>query len=226
MNVTRTLAIVLRRTNFGEADRIIQFLTPGGKKSAMVKGARREKSRLSGGIELFAICDIVINDGRGELGILTSAKLVTFYKDILTDYDRMQFAYLAIKHVSSASEMTEGLEWYNLLSGVLAGLGDLQMSLELVQTWFYLRYSTLMGYGLSLQLDINGKKLVPGGRYSYSSEDRGMKISENGELTSSHIKLLRLVASKPLDKLVQVGGVECVMPGCLAVAREHAAISE
>jgi len=67
MNMRRTSAIVLRRTNYGEADRILQLLTPDGKRGVMAKGVRREKSRLAGGIELFAICEVVITDGKGEL---------------------------------------------------------------------------------------------------------------------------------------------------------------
>ena len=36
-------AIVLRRTNYGEADRIVTFLTPIGKISAIVKGVVVQK---------------------------------------------------------------------------------------------------------------------------------------------------------------------------------------
>ena len=39
---------------------------------------RRERSKLAGGIELFAICDVVIRSGRGDLGLLTSARLSAF----------------------------------------------------------------------------------------------------------------------------------------------------
>ena len=83
MKTIKTPAIVLRRTNYGEADRILQLLTPDGKLSVMAKRARREKSRLSGGIELFSICDVVVGEGKGELGILTSARLVHFYNNII-----------------------------------------------------------------------------------------------------------------------------------------------
>ena len=72
----RVRAIVLRRTNYGEADRILQLLTPEGRRAVMARGVRREKSKLAGGIELFAVSDIVINRGKGELGILTSARMV------------------------------------------------------------------------------------------------------------------------------------------------------
>ena len=49
----KTLAIVLRRTDFGEADRIINLLTPGGKVSAMARGVRKPKSKLAGAHTFF-----------------------------------------------------------------------------------------------------------------------------------------------------------------------------
>ena len=93
MKTVRTQAIVLRRTNYGEADRIVQLLTPEGRRSVMAKGVRREKSKLAGGIELFAVSDVVVGEGKGDLGVLTSAKLEHFYRHILKDYDRLQFGY-------------------------------------------------------------------------------------------------------------------------------------
>ena len=68
MKTTRTQAIVLRRTNYGEADRVLQILTPDGKFSVMARGARREKSRLNGGIELFSISEVVIGEGKSRWG--------------------------------------------------------------------------------------------------------------------------------------------------------------
>ncbi|HRQ86596.1 MAG TPA: recombination protein O N-terminal domain-containing protein, partial [Candidatus Saccharibacteria bacterium] len=50
MKTERTRAIILRRTNYGEADRILQLLTPEGRKSAIARGVRKEKSKLAGGI--------------------------------------------------------------------------------------------------------------------------------------------------------------------------------
>lgn len=65
MKTTRTRAIVLRRTNYGEADRILQLITPEGRQSVMARGVRREKSKLAGGIELFAVSDVVLGEGKG-----------------------------------------------------------------------------------------------------------------------------------------------------------------
>ncbi len=224
MKTTRTRAIVLRRTNYGEADRILQVLTPEGKRSVMARGVRREKSRLAGGIELFAICDIVITEGKSDLGILTSARLVQFYRHIMEDYDKMQFAYEVIKQVGKASEMVDEPEWYDVAAEVLMALDNKTISRQLVETWFYLRYAALLGAELSLAHDIHGEKLQSDMRYSYDISEKGLSESVRGELTADHIKFLRLVNAKPLAILAQIGGIETILPDCWMVARQHAAI--
>jgi DNA repair protein RecO (recombination protein O) len=224
MTSARTLAIVLRRTNYGEADRILQLLTPEGKKSVIARGVRREKSKLAGGIELFAVCDIVISQGKGDLGILTSARLVQFYRHILEDYDTLQFGYEVVKQVTKASEMVDEPEWYDVLAEVLAALDTLTISRKLIQTWFYLRFANLMGHELSLTNDINGKKLQSDLRYTYDVSEKGLRETPQGELNADHVKFLRLVNAKPLKVLVQVGGIDDILQECWLVARQHAAI--
>jgi len=224
MKTFRIQAIVLRRTNYGEADRIVQLLTPDGRQSVMARGVRKEKSKLAGGIELFAISDVVIGEGKGDLGVLTSAKLVQFYRHILEDYDRLQFGYLAIKLVARASETVNEPEWFDLLSEVLMGLDAVTISLPLVEAWFYIRYAGLLGHELNLELDINGDKLSPDVAYRYDSGEQGLRPVQNGELTGEHIKLLRLIASRSLKVLVQIGGIGELLPEALRVARDHAAI--
>lgn len=224
MKTTRTRAIVLRRTNFGEADRILQLLTPDGRRSVMARGVRKEKSKLAGGIELFAVSDVVIGEGRGELGVLTSAKLIQFYRHIIEDYDRLQFGYTAVKLVARASETVDEPEWYELLSDVLMGLDVKTLPLALVETWFYIRYAGLLGHDLNLQLDTDGNKLESDARYRYDVGDQGLRKAEKGDITGEHIKLLRLIATKSLQVLIQIGGVQEIIPACLQIAREHAAI--
>ena len=62
-NDIRTKAIVLRRTNYGEADRILNFLTEQGVIAAIAKGVRKEKSKLAGAVELFTVSDITHHKG-------------------------------------------------------------------------------------------------------------------------------------------------------------------
>jgi len=220
----RTRAIVLRRTNYGEADRIVQFLTPEGRQSVIARGVRKEKSKLAGGIELFAVSDVVIHRGRGDMGVLTSARLVHFYRHILEDYDRLQFGYEAVKQVGRATETVDESEWYDLLAETIAGLDVITIPRMLIEAWFYLRFAALLGHELSFKHDVGGEPLQANKRYMYDVSERGLREHINGELTADHIKFLRLLNVKPLGTIVQIGGVNDILPDCWHVARQHAAI--
>lgn len=224
MRTVRTRAIVLRRTNFGEADRILDLLTPDGRMSVMARGARKEKSKLAGGIELFAVCDVVVGEGKGGLGVLTSARLVQFYRHILEDYDRMQFAYETLTQVARASASLDEAEWYDIVAEVLAALDVPTVSLQLIQTWFYIRVAQLLGDELNASRDYGGEKLEADKKYRYDSQEKGFVEDANGSITSEHIKILRLVAAKPLSVILQVGGMGDYLGNCLLVARQHAAL--
>ncbi len=72
--VYSTEAIVLRRTDYGEADRILTLFTPkSGKVRAIAKGARRTTSRLAGHLEPFTRTQLLLATGR-ELDIVTQAE--------------------------------------------------------------------------------------------------------------------------------------------------------
>lgn len=225
MSMERTRAIILRRTNYGEADRILKVLTPLGQRSVIAKGVRREKSKLAGGIELFAISDVVLQSSKASaLGVLTSARLVQFYRHILEDYDRLQFGYEAINFVSRASEDIDEPEWYGVLSEVYMGLDVATIPLQLTQTWFYLHYAELTGYELNLERDVSGQPLIGNKTYMYDASEKGLRLSEQGDISASHIKLLRIMASKPIGTVAQVGGVADILSDCWLIARQHAAI--
>lgn len=224
MKSLRTKAIVLRRTNYGEADRVLQLLTPDGQVSAIAKGVRREKSRLAGGIELFAISDVVVAKGRGDLGILTSSRLIEFYGRILEDYDRLQFAYESIKQIAKASGSVSEPEWFDMLAEILAALNNKSIHLGLIETRFYLRYADLMGHALNLHQDIAGARLEAGKKYTYDISEQGLRESGAGDISTDHIKLLRLTSVKTLDLLSQISGLESILSTCLLTARQHASI--
>jgi DNA repair protein RecO len=224
MKSTRSRAIVLRRTNFGEADRILDLLTPDGRVSVMARGVRKEKSKLAGGIELFALCDVVIGEGKGELGVLTSARLVTFYRHILEDYDRLQFGYETLAQIAKASASLDAPAWYDIAAEVLAALDVTTVPLQLIQTWFYVRVAQLLGDELNTVRDYKGQRLEESKKYRYDSQEKGFTQDENGLITADHIKILRLVSVKPLSVILQVGGMNDYLADSLYVARQHAAL--
>ncbi len=119
MKQQTTPVIILRRTNYGEADRIISFLTPTGKISALVKGVRRSKSKLAGGIELFSESTIVFMRTKGELARIISTRLETYWENIVGDLPRMMFGYEAMKLLGQIIEDEAERSYYELLKSII-----------------------------------------------------------------------------------------------------------
>lgn len=219
MKTIRTKAIVLRRTNYGEADRVVQLLTPEyGKLSVMAKGVRREKSKLAGGIELFSRCDVTLATGKSEIGTLTGARSEIFYQKILTEYDRLQFGYEAIKQINKAADLLDEPAFFELLDQCFEALNDTSIALKLVQAWFWLQLAVLMGQGLNLATDSNGMKLVEGAQYEFSLGDQVFEYRENGRFSSDHIKVLRLLSAQAPKLAGQVSGIDMLIDDCLWLA--------
>lgn len=211
MRQYRTEAIILRRTNYGEADRILNLLTPNqGKVSAIAKGVRRPKSKLAGGLELFAVCDVTILQGKGEMGVVTSSRIKQFYGDILHDYDRMQVAYEVIKQINKATETVTDTAFYELLHDSLLYLGNAKIDWRITEVWFWLRLSGLLGDGVNLTNDVDGQHLEQDKNYNFNPESRSFYASERGVVDSEHIKLLRLLSAKNPLVLSKVGGLDSI----------------
>ena len=207
-----TLAIVLRRTNYGEADRILTILTPEhGQQAVIARSVRKEKSKLAGGIELFAVCELgLVRSSTNADGMwtLTSSRIVTFYDQIMTDYDRLQFGYEVIKQISGLSNVIEAPELYRTLNDALMVLDNLQIDLRLVKAWFYLHLARLWGGELNLWTDSNGMKLVEGASYDYEiGEKVFIYVESGGRFTTEIIKLLRVLSGNPATVLARLGSI-------------------
>ena len=75
----RTEAIVLRRKDIGEADRILTLFTPQlGKVRVVAKGIRKPRSRKAGHLELFTRAKLLLATGR-DLDIITQAEGLDAY---------------------------------------------------------------------------------------------------------------------------------------------------
>jgi len=66
--------VVLRKLDYGEADRIFTLLTrEHGKLGAIAKGVRKTSSKLASSLELFTRVEVQLATGRGSLDIITQA---------------------------------------------------------------------------------------------------------------------------------------------------------
>lgn len=74
MSTYVTEGVVLRRVDYGEADRILTVLTRDhGKLGVIARGVRKPGSRMAAHTDLFARSRMQLAHGRGELEVLTQA---------------------------------------------------------------------------------------------------------------------------------------------------------
>jgi DNA repair protein RecO (recombination protein O) len=219
----KTPAIILRRTNYGEADRILNVIIPSGERlSVMARGVRKAKSRLAGGIELLAICDLNLARGHktaSEMWTLTSAKLNTFFTHIIADYGRLQIAYDFIKQIAKASQSAQAPEFYVLLADGLAALDDSKLNTKIVQAWFLLRLAELLGGGVNTATDARGMKLIEDARYDYDSVVNVFEFNPNGRFDAPRIKFLRVLINNPPRVAAKIAGWENLIDDCLRLTQ-------
>lgn len=204
----RTQAIILRRTNYGESDRILTILSPEGKISVLARGARKEKSRLAGGIELFSVSDVTIHQSHhAKLATLTGAKMLKFYGNILTDLPRLELASSFLKAVNRVAEQTDNPEFFDILNQALAGL-DRGYSLLLVSTWFNYNFARTTGEEINLVRDVHGGSLNPDQAYTWDGLEAALRPDPDGPIGASEIKLARLLWSAKLQLVANIENVD------------------
>ena len=241
----RTEAIVLKRTNYGETDRILAILTPEGKRSVLAKGVRKERSKLAGGIEMFCVSEVVLHLGRGELAILTSAKMKAFYKNILANFEVLEAASEILKKITKVAEGTDNADYYKITKECLAAL-DKGAPRETVLTWFYFNVVRVGGEQMNLFYDANGDKLIEDGRYNWDAYEKVLRpvgqsvgksaVEKNrvrksvagknmveksaaGKVGAEEIKMMRLMLSADLELVLRVKNTEQMMPELSYIAK-------
>lgn len=223
----RTQAWVLRRTNYGEADRILNLITPSGQIACLARGVRRNKSKLAASIELFCLFDAILLEAKhnAQLKILSSASLVRQLDCIIKDYDRLMFAYEVLRQVERASRELGQNQFFDLTSQVLFALNQPEFNFDLIRAWFYLRISKEMGEELNLISDDKGEQIRAGCNYRYDYESKSLYLDQSAKISTDHIKLLRLMMSANLILCSQVVGHETLLSVILPLCQAHAGLN-
>lgn len=115
--------IVIKRRNFGEADKILTVLTKqNGKIHVKASGIRRIPSRRSPHVELLNLCILNLYRGR-NYPILTEAQTVDNYAALKEDFEAIGKAYHLCELVDSlCPENQENIDVFYLLKKELEAL--------------------------------------------------------------------------------------------------------
>lgn len=210
MRQFRTQAIILNRTDYGEADRIISFLTPDhGKLRAIAKGVRKSKSKLAGGLELFSVSDISFIPAKREVGTVVSTRLIKHYGEIVRHLDRTDAGYGFIKKLDKATEDAAEAAYFHLLDRAFAAMDDPAIDLELIKMWYDAQLLRLAGHTPNLRTDSAGNNLRTDDTFDFSFETMTFQPSKDGRFTPDHVKFLRLLFSgNQPQALAKVGGAD------------------
>ncbi|MBR3115615.1 DNA repair protein RecO [Candidatus Saccharibacteria bacterium] len=206
----KTEGFVLRRTNYGEADRILNIITPVGKISAMARGVRKEKSKLAGGVEMLTRSNYVIHFGKSEIGVVTSVKMVRYFGELLKDYDTMELVGMILKKINWAADSVDNAEYFSIVEQCLEAL-EAKAKHELVEAWFVLNLRRAMGEQMNLYRDAEGAKLSAEEYYAWDGTERALRVHKTGEYGVNEIKLMRLMLAMNLGAIQRVKVDEATM---------------
>jgi DNA repair protein RecO (recombination protein O) len=113
-------AIILRRRDLGEADRLLTvFSREYGKLRQIAKGVRKPQSRKAGHLELFTKVRLLVARGR-DLDVITQAEAIEYYARIRADLGLVGFAGYAIELLDHFTvDQEENTNLYRLIGDAL-----------------------------------------------------------------------------------------------------------
>jgi DNA repair protein RecO (recombination protein O) len=144
--IYRTEAIVLRRHDLGETDRIVTLYTDKlGKIRAIAKGVRRPTSRLGGHLELFTHSRLMLARGR-NLDVITQVDAVETHVGLREDLFRAGLAYCAAELVDRLTEdQSENVALFDALRQALGRIATDRRPGEALQL-FELTALSVLGF--------------------------------------------------------------------------------
>lgn len=127
MNTFKTEGVVLKRINFGEADRIITLYTKHfGKITCLAKGIRKITSRKRGNLEIFNQVTFFAARGKG-MNIITETETINAFASIRKKLKKIASAYEICEITDRlTAENSEQEEVYLLLTRYLKKLDESQ----------------------------------------------------------------------------------------------------
>lgn len=212
----RYTAIVLKKKEVGETDRLYTFLTrEGGKVRAKAIGVRKPHARLAASLETLMISDITLVRGKG-MGRIAGAIAEEGFLSLRRDFDLLSLALEAADIVDSLVGLEQPderifmlfLEHISLLDE-LAGKGA-EDSAALISEGFYVKLLSELGYHLETSLcAVSGSRIGPESDCFFSPDAGGIVLADHADrysiaVSGNAVKLLRLFLGNRLGSLRKI----------------------
>lgn len=157
----RLEAVVLRHSDWGEADRLLWIYSlEMGKLRAVAKGVRKARSRKAGHLEPFTRVNLLLARGR-DLPLITQVETIEPYLALREDMAGITYASYVVELLDRFTyEEGESRGLYHLLVDTLERLAQLPEQRDLVVRYYEMRLLDLTGFRPQLFNCINCRREI------------------------------------------------------------------
>ena len=140
-------AVVLRKVDYGEADRILTLLTrERGKVPAIAKSVRKSKSRMAGQLDVFAHGTMLLAEGK-SMDVVTQFQRITENSALGSDLKRAAVASVVAEVADKIMEERHAApEMFTLVVDALRHLSDREVPPLMELADFLIRVLAELGY--------------------------------------------------------------------------------
>jgi len=203
----KTSGIVLKGTNFGEADRILTILTERfGKIKAIAKGVRKIKSHLGGSLEPFMLVDLQVHQGK-TFYVVTGAAIIEQFSNIHGNLAKTAKAFFLGELIDKF--MVEDHLVPEIYGIFLQAMNSLENdSPGLIIKAFELKIIEAAGFKPELHYCLHCKEKIRVGQNFWDNIEGGVicgkcqrKTYHGREITDETVKLFRFLEEENFDKI-------------------------
>jgi DNA repair protein RecO (recombination protein O) len=204
----RLQAIIMRRRDMGEADRLLTVFTRDrGKINLLAKGVRRAASRKAGHIEPFTYTDLLVAKG-ASLDLVTQAETIVSHRHVREDLWLSSLAYYVVELADAFTQDEDANAMlFDLLLETLGRL-DTGSAVTLAVRYYELHMLDLAGYqpqlfrcvqcDQPLQQEINFLSFERGGCLC---PKHGSNLPGTVALPLDVLKVMRYLQSRPWEQV-------------------------
>ncbi|MEZ4210301.1 MAG: DNA repair protein RecO [Patescibacteria group bacterium] len=209
----KTTGIVIKKTDLGEADRLLTVLSSDlGKVKVVGKGIRRPKAKLSAWLDMFRYNHLTLAKGK-TFYIATGAQTEELLLKEGMDWDRLAVGYylceLLDKNVEEHQELP-GL--FELLRESLMDLGQGEVSELLIRASFELKFLELLGVSPELERCVVTEAELNVEQQYFFSMRMGGVVSQEGihrddfarQVGVNEIKMMRVLRQYPVTAVAKI----------------------
>ena len=194
MASTKISGVVLSESNMGDFDKMLTILTPNfGKISCVAKGARRPRSALLAGSQIFCFGEYLMYKGTNTYHINSVEPIEVFY-NIRTDLDKLKYATHITKIINDVTD--ENQNTYKILQlflNTLYMISESDIDLDFINSVFKIRLSCLLGFMPIINKCTSCGEI--GAESYFSFEDSGFKCEACARQDKGAIKISKSTAN-------------------------------